>query len=139
MKREEETLVNKGVRPTANRLLVLRTLMSIDRPMSLTELESELPYMDKSSIFRTLNLFKEHHVTHEIDDGATIRYEACHGEKRCNISDMHTHFHCEICHETTCLHDVKIPIVQLPEGYESQSINYMIKGICPKCAKKQIG
>lgn len=137
MKEAEEILSNKGVKPTANRVLVLRTLMNEEKPVSLSELEDELPYMDKSSIFRTLNLFKEHHVTHEIDDGTTLKYEACHSEHECSVSDMHTHFHCEVCQQTICLHDIQIPAVQLPEGYETQSINYMIKGVCPKCARKR--
>lgn len=139
MKQAEEILSIKGVKPTANRVLVLRTLLNTERPVSLSELEDELPYMDKSSIFRTLTLFKEHHVTHEIDDGTTLKYEACHSEHECSVSDMHTHFHCEICQQTICLHDIQIPTVQLPEGYETHAINYMIKGICPQCAKKQKG
>lgn len=139
MKQAEEILSIKGVKPTANRVLVLRTLLNTERPVSLSELEDELPYMDKSSIFRTLTLFKEHHVTHEIDDGTTLKYEACHSEHECSVSDMHTHFHCEVCQQTICLHDIQIPTVQLPEGYETHAINYMIKGICPQCAKKQKG
>lgn len=138
MKQAEEILSIKGVKPTANRVLVLRTLLNTERPVSLSELEDELPYMDKSSIFRTLTLFKEQHVTHEIDDGTTLKYEACHSEHECSVSDMHTHFHCEICQQTICLHDIQIPAVQLPEGYETHAINYMIKGICPQCAEKRV-
>lgn len=138
MKQAEEILSIKGVKPTANRVLVLRTLLNTERPVSLSELEDELPYMDKSSIFRTLTLFKEQHVTHEIDDGTTLKYEACHSEHECSVSDMHTHFHCEICQQTICLHDIQIPAVQLPEGYETHSVNYMIKGICPQCAEKRV-
>lgn len=138
MKQAEEILSIKGVKPTANRVLVLRTLLNTERPVSLSELEDELPYMDKSSIFRTLTLFKEHHVTHEIDDGTTLKYEACHSEHECSVSDMHTHFHCEVCQQTFCLHDIQIPTVQLPEGYETHAINYMIKGICPQCAEKRV-
>ena len=138
MKQAEEILSIKGVKPTANRVLVLRTLLNTERPVSLSELEDELPYMDKSSIFRTLTLFKEHHVTHEIDDGTTLKYEACHSEHECSVSDMHTHFHCEICQQTFCLHGIQIPTVQLPEGYETHAINYMIKGICPQCAEKRV-
>lgn len=137
MKKAEEILSIKEVKPTANRVLVLRTLINTNRPVSLSELEEELPYMDKSSIFRTLTLFKEHHVTHEIDDGTTLKYEVCHSEHECSIADMHTHFHCEICQQTICLHDIRIPAVQLPEGYETHAINYMVKGICPQCAAKR--
>ncbi len=139
MDKAEELLNNKGVKPTANRVLILRSLMTVEHPISFSELEDILPNMDKSSIFRTLGIFKEHHVTHEIDDGGSIKYEICLNEKECDISDMHPHFHCEICHQTICLHDMHVPIVQLPEGFETQSINYMIKGVCPKCQGKQRG
>lgn len=132
----EQILLNKGVKPTANRLLILRALIDKESPLSLSELENELSSMDKSSIFRTLNLFVEHHITHQIDDGV-IKYEVCHGVKECTISDMHTHFHCNICHRTYCLHDSQVPIVPLPEGFEIESVNYMIKGICPNCKRKE--
>jgi Fur family ferric uptake transcriptional regulator len=29
-----------------------------------------------------------------------------------------------------------IPLVPLPEGYEMTSVNYMIKGLCPDCARR---
>lgn len=139
MDKAEELLTIKGVKPTANRVLILRSLMTVEHPISLSEMEEILPDMDKSSIFRTLGVFMEHHVTHEIDDGGSIKYEVCLNGKECNISDLHPHFHCEVCHETTCLHNLHIPNLPLPEGYETQAINFMIKGICPKCKKKQIG
>ena len=44
-------LERKGVKPTANRILVLKTLKESDRPMCLSDLENELITMDKSSIF----------------------------------------------------------------------------------------
>lgn len=137
MEEAEQILTNKGVKITANRVLVLRSLLAAEHPISLSEMEEILPTMDKSSIFRTLTLFMGHHVTHKIDDDGTTKYEVCHHEKECDLSDMHTHFHCEICHQTICLHDIQVPIVPLPEGYEIESINYMIKGVCPKCRGKQ--
>lgn len=136
MNSEEEILSRKGVKITANRVLVLRSLMTAEHPISLSEMEELLPTMDKSSIFRTLNLFLEHHVTHKIEDEGTVKYEICHHQNECDFSDMHTHFHCEICHQTICLHDIYVPIVPLPDGYQIEAINYMIKGICPKCKGK---
>lgn len=134
---EEEILSKKGVKPTANRVLILRSLLTVEHPISLSEMEELIPTMDKSSIFRTLNLFLEHHVTHQIDDEGVIKYELCHHENECDLSDMHTHFHCEVCHQTFCLHEIQVPIVQLPEGYQIEAINYMVKGVCPQCAKKR--
>lgn len=137
MNREEEILSQKGVKPTANRVLVLRSLLAAEHPISLSEMEDILPTMDKSSIFRTLSLFLENHVTHKIDDEGTTKYEVCHSEKECDLSDMHPHFHCEICHQTICLHESQIPVIKLPNGYLMESVNYMIKGICDKCASKR--
>lgn len=44
-------LERKGVRPTANRILVLRALRESAHPMSLADLENHLETLDKSSIF----------------------------------------------------------------------------------------
>ena len=52
-----EYFKQKGVRTTANRILVLRALMTATQPMSLNELETTLYPMDKSSISRVLTLF----------------------------------------------------------------------------------
>ena len=53
----EERLEAKGIRPTANRILVLKALGEAGHPMSLTDLETQIESMDKSSVFRTLTLF----------------------------------------------------------------------------------
>ncbi len=52
-----EKLDKKGVKPTANRILVLKELNNVDGPVSLSVLENRLLTMDKSSIFRVLTLF----------------------------------------------------------------------------------
>ena len=132
-----ERLEKKGVRATSIRILVLQALMSSQRAMSLSELETELDTVDKSSIFRSLEAFEKHHVVHSIDDGTgSVKYEVCEGEEECTVSDMHTHFYCEKCHKTFCLKDITVPVVPLPEGFETASINYIIKGTCPSCRRK---
>ena len=51
-----------GIKPTANRIVVLRCLASAERPMSLSELEYKILSIDKSGIFRALALFKENRL-----------------------------------------------------------------------------
>ena len=93
--------------------------------------------MDKSSIFRVLNLFVEHHIVHVIEDGSgTLKYEICDSQE-CSIADMHTHFYCEKCHKTFCFKAIQIPEIDLPEGFSMNSVNYVVKGICPKCAARE--
>ena len=59
-----DKLTRKGIKPTANRILVYKALLSHSAPMSLGDMENLMPSMDKSSIFRTLTLFLEHDVVH---------------------------------------------------------------------------
>ena len=133
----EKLLSSHDIKPTANRIVVTRTLAAAERPMSLSELEYKILSIDKSGIFRTLTLFREHHLVHVLEDGGDgVRYELCYShDGHHEDDDQHVHFYCERCHRTFCLADTPIPTVTLPEGYESQSINYMVKGLCPDCAE----
>ena len=138
MGNDESILQFRDVKPTANRILVVRAMQALSRPVSLPELEDILSPMDKSSIFRVLTLFVLKHVVHEIEDGSgMMRYELCGGgEDGCSLEDMHTHFYCERCRQTFCFKSISIPKIPLPEGYEMHSVNYMVKGLCPECAAK---
>ncbi|MCM1071198.1 MAG: transcriptional repressor [[Clostridium] fimetarium] len=133
----ENILNGKGVKPTANRILVLKELMKASRPVNLADLEASLEFsMDKASIFRVLELFAEKDVVHVIEDGSrSLKYELCDNSKKHSIADQHAHFYCERCKETYCVKTAKVPIIEIPDGFTPHSINYMIKGICPKCAK----
>ena len=123
-----------GVKPTANRIVIARTLAAAGRPMSMTELETELETIDKSNVFRTLQAFREAHLVHVLDDtGYGVRYELCHRHHDNEDDDLHVHFYCESCHRTFCLEDTPIPLVCIPEGFDVQTVNYLIKGICPDC------
>ena len=128
-------LQQHGIRPTANRIIVAKALAEEGRPLTMTELEDHIGSIDKSGIFRTLTLFKEQHLVHVLEDGEGVRYELCHSHDHSVDNDMHLHFHCERCGQTICLEDLPIPEVQLPDGYEMQSANFVLKGICPKCRK----
>ena len=133
----EEILNGKGVRPTANRILVMRELMKVSNPVNLADLEASLGYsMDKASIFRVLELFAEKDVVHVIEDGSrSLKYELCLSGSKHSIADQHAHFYCEQCKETYCIETARVPMIDIPDGFKPHSINYMIKGICPKCSR----
>lgn len=131
----EDLLTRAGVRPTANRILVVRALIAAPSPMSLIDLERELQTMERSSILRALTALHEGDVVHAMEDGrGVVRYEVCHGEPHCSIDDMHPHFYCESCRRVVCLDSVPMPRVALPQDFELRSINFMLKGICADCA-----
>lgn len=134
----EEKLLSHQVRPTANRELVLRLIAESDRAVSLSDIETALETVDKSTISRILNLFLEHHLLHAIEDGSgSVKYELCGGKYEHSVQDMHPHFYCEQCHRTFCMQSVTIPPVEVPRGYVVNSVNYVLKGVCSDCAKKQ--
>ena len=65
----EQMLLQHDIKPTANRIIIVRTLDSAGKPVSMKELEYSILSLDKSSIFRTLVVFKQHHLVHVIEDG----------------------------------------------------------------------
>ena len=131
-----EMLERHGVKPTANRIVVLRALAQAGRPLTLTELEYQILTIDKSGVFRALMLFKEHHLVHTIDDaGGGTRYELCRSHSEEEDDDLHVHFFCEQCHRTYCLDNTPVPPVELPDGFRPVSVNYIVKGVCHSCSK----
>ncbi|MCI6619607.1 MAG: transcriptional repressor [Prevotella sp.] len=133
-----ELLSEHDIRPTANRILIVKALAAEANPMSMGDLVHATYPIDKSNISRTLALFRARHLVHVIEDGeGDTRYELCrshdtHGED----DDLHVHFYCESCRRTFCLYDTPVPEVRLPHGFLRESVNYMVKGICATCARK---
>ncbi|MGN1263030.1 MAG: Fur family transcriptional regulator [Prevotella sp.] len=135
-KTAENILAARGIRPTVNRILTLKSLTDAGRPLSLSELEERMLTVDKSGIFRALTLFRERHLVHVIEGGDEgVRYEPCTSHDEDEDNDRHVHFYCERCHRTLCIDNVPVPEVCLPDGYTLTSANYMMRGICPDCKR----
>lgn len=59
----EDILTRKEVKPTSNRILVMRELIKASHPVSLADLEISLGFsMDKASIFRVLELLSDYNI-----------------------------------------------------------------------------
>ena len=139
-----QELDKRGIAATPIRILVLKTMHSEQYAVSLTDLESKMLTVDKSSIFRTLTLFLSHHLVHCIDDGSgSLKYALCSPNCHCgegmhdDTGELHTHFYCERCHRTFCLRGLPVPMVKLPKDFKLHTANYVLKGLCPNCAAKQ--
>ncbi len=130
----EKVFLRRNVRPTANRMVIMRELLCAGAPLSMADLEARLVTIDKSGLSRSLGLFAANHMVHIIEDGSgAAKYEACPGHDDHSVGDMHPHFHCEVCGMTFCLENIAVPQVSLPDGYSVNSINYVIKGMCAEC------
>ncbi|MBR6088167.1 MAG: transcriptional repressor [Prevotella sp.] len=135
MNSTEQYLDSHGIRPTAVRILVWDCVSAQSETFSLADMEHLMPHMDRSSIFRALRLFAEHHLLHTIDDGTgQQKYCVCRCKHSSHIN--HVHFTCLKCGKTYCLEDYTIPIVPLPEGFMMEDAEYIIKGVCERCSNK---
>jgi len=133
----EQSLDNAGVRVTAVRLLIWKTIRNgFHDAFSLADLETVLPTVDRSTLFRNLSVLTEAHLLHEIDDGSgSQKYCVCHLDDTRHCQG-HIHLTCRICHRTFCMTNVKIPPVPLPEGFVQEETEYVVKGICKECSAR---
>jgi Fur family ferric uptake transcriptional regulator len=135
MENYAERMEARGIKPTANRILVLKAMLEQSQAFSLLDLEDKLDTIDKSTLFRTLSLFHGKHLIHSIDDGSgSVKYSVCSNDCTCSLKDLHVHFYCNRCHKTVCLENISIPEVRLPPGFLLSSVNFVLKGLCPPCA-----
>lgn len=135
MTKTEKILSQKAVRITPMRQLLLEHFLMHQKTLDLAELEETFPKADRTTIYRTLKTFEEKGILHAISHGAAaVKYalcqEYCSSEKHL---DQHPHFHCQHCGEMTCLDQLLIPSVSIPEAYRIAEVNMIIKGTCPKC------
>lgn len=132
----EQRLESKNIRVTAMRLLIYKFLSRKQVAVTLTDIENAFVKADRTTLYRTIKTFEEKNIVHQIDDGTgIIKYALCEEDCNCEIeTDLHLHFHCNICNETICLTTHKIPQVKVPEGFISENVNLVVKGICDKCS-----
>lgn len=129
-----EIFANKNIKPTAMRELVLKILLKKQKAVSLMEIEQQFDQVDRSTIFRTLRTFQQNCIIHKIDDGTgAMKFALCSENCSCLLGDLHAHFYCTRCGQTTCLKDHLIEKPTLPENFLFESANFVIKGICADC------
>lgn len=142
-------LESHGIRATAVRILVWRTLADYDYAFALADLEGSLPTVDRSTLFRALTLFAENEMLHVIDDGSGQHKYCvcldegndphCHHHTGCQHHELcqHVHVTCSRCGRTFCIKDQQIPLVTLPQGFVVEHVSYIIHGLCPACSHKK--
>lgn len=136
MREIEKTLENRGVRPTAMRMLIYKYLAQKEVAITLTDIENAFAKADRTTLFRTLKTFEKKGIAHQIDDGTGVqKYALCESGCNCDLEqDLHLHFHCNNCNDTVCLTDHKIPHINLPQGFITENANLVLKGICDRCS-----
>ncbi|OEK06979.1 Fur family transcriptional regulator [Roseivirga misakiensis] len=130
-------LKNHSLRLTQGRKDVLTTFLDRNVAISHSDIETAMDgKYDRVTIYRTLKSFLDKGLIHKVlDDVGATRYAICSDScSEAKHQHNHIHFKCQTCNETTCLDDVNIPSVTLPEGFQVTESNFLITGTCAKCA-----
>jgi len=128
------TLKKKGVRLTPQRRLVLDIIHETPRHITADEIlnyvQSKTPGVNKSTIYRTLDMLEE--------TGCVVKSEAAgrfiyhHAEE-----GHHHHLVCRVCGRSLeCAEDVFIPLeteIHNKYGFTADIKHLVIKGLCRDC------
>lgn len=110
------------------------SVLTAGKAMSQDAIERKIQMdIDRVTIYRILNRFCEDGIAHRIvaEDGK--QYFAicmpCEGKKSMG---HHFHFRCTRCETIECL---QAPVhFVLPKGYQVETVNCVLTGICKSCA-----
>ena len=134
----ESLIRNTNARVTKTRVKVLDFLMAQSRSLTHHEIQQALSQdsdIDSVTLYRVLEWLTENELVHRIAGADQVwRFRAGAGHHL----HEHAHFQCTHCEEVTCFTDVPLPrTIKLPSGFQSQEMDFLIKGTCPHCATKK--
>jgi len=125
-------LENSRIRITPFREEVLNLFKTSKNALSLKEIESQLVDFDRITLYRTLKLFKEKGLLHEILNSNGKKYALCQEEcDEHNHQHNHLHFHCSKCKDSFCVENT-FNDIDLP-GYTIENSDLNVYGVCKKC------
>jgi len=132
----KQILISHGLRLTNSREEILNIFLGHKTALSQPEIEKELHSCDRVTIYRTLATYLEKGILHKVlDDVGAMKYalcaESCHSDHY--HAHDHIHFKCNVCGNTTCVEDIHVPTLQLPQGFKMSEMNILIQGTCPSC------
>ena len=123
---------NRNIRLTPFRQKVLDLFNTSKSALSVRDIENKLDTFDRITLYRTLKLFTENGILHEIILPNEKKYAACH--EQCSEDGHqhdHLHFHCSICKNTFCVNTTVVPIEL--DGFIVQSAELNVFGLCKEC------
>lgn len=129
----ESLIRNTNARVTTTRVKVLDFLLAQTESLTHHEIQERLvrEAIDSVTLYRVLDWLTENALIHRIAGADQVwRFSAGGG----NHAQQHAHFQCTKCDKLTCFTAVKLPReIALPEGFHTQEIEFLIKGLCPRC------
>jgi Fe2+ or Zn2+ uptake regulation protein len=127
---ESEILLQHGVRPLLHRVEIYRYLLENRIHPTADDIYSALREQNvsiaRSTVYNILSLFVENNLVQALSiEEKELRYDVC--------MDPHIHFKCNRCGEVSDIDEEKFPAIDLGRGYQVQSVEVSIRGVCPHC------
>ncbi|MBN1968063.1 MAG: transcriptional repressor [Candidatus Delongbacteria bacterium] len=130
----KEILLDKGIKPSYQRIKIYEFLLenmihpTVD--IIYSEIIKEIPTLSKTTVYNTLDLFKEKGLVNVISiGGVEAKYDAA--------IEFHGHLKCDIC---GLIYDIPVKLennsIVVPQGFEISSKNFYLHGICKNCNEK---
>jgi Fur family ferric uptake transcriptional regulator len=137
---QAESLIRAtGARLTRPRSRVLIFLLEQARPLTHHEIHDQLPgdAIDAVTLYRVLEWLTANNMIHRIAGADQVwRFSASSGASSGQQDHDHAHFQCTNCDSVTCFNDMPLPKrKKMPDGFTSQEVEFLIKGICPRCGE----
>ncbi|MDR1097044.1 MAG: transcriptional repressor [Tannerella sp.] len=131
-----DILKNKGLKKTAQRIMLVSLLQKAGIALTEGEIKSEMgDIYDRITFYRTVQTLLDANIIHRITvDNITVKYALNHSDRA--HSENHIHFFCRQCHSVTCLEDSVLPQYPVPRGFQSEECEVLIKGLCDQCGKE---
>lgn len=131
-KRCEQILEQKGLKKTKVRMALLQHFINMEHAQSYNDLQAALmSEIDKSTMYRNLTSFQQAGIIHRIDDhSGQAKY--AFGEDPIQGKE-HAHFVCECCETVYCMDNLTPLEFNVPEGFKTNNVQTIIKGICSNC------
>ncbi len=136
MERLKNTLKEKGLKPTYQRLKVLEYLDKHENSHPTVEmiyeaLARKIPTMSMTTVYNTLSAFLEKGLVAEVTiTGTEVRYDF--------VSTPHHHFFCKKCGNIIDI-NIKCPIAEKKQthGHKVEEVHGYFKGLCKDCLKSE--
>jgi len=127
-------LQKSGLRNTTARQTVFSVLKKTGAVSTGSLITKTSPTLDRASVYRTLNLFRELGVVQDV---------VIAGRRKIELTDMfsphHHHIACETCGKTIAIHDEafehQIERLARSHGFRHTAHSFEVTGHCANCQK----
>jgi len=136
-----ESLREVGYRLTPQRMLIIAIIHGAEGHISAEAIHEQVveqyPYVDISTVYRTLQILKKLRLVSETDlGGGRVEYELTEGAR-------HPHLVCRQCGHTFPMDDELMEPLRArlleKHGFRADMDHFAIFGVCQRCAGKDAG